>query len=114
MIALLFATALQATAPLVPTGVPNWEILPSADDLKRVYPRRAMRARQSGLAVMRCQVTTTGHLQDCVVLSETPNGYFFGEAVLKLTPKFKLAPLKSDGTSVEGGRIDVPVRFGVE
>jgi protein TonB len=48
--------------------------------------------------------------QDCVVVSETPAGYAFGAATLRLAKYFRLHPATKDGKPIEG-KITVPLHW---
>ena len=74
------------------------------------YPGRAQRMEIGGKAVMNCEVDMEGRFQDCRLVSETPEGYGFGEATLLVAPYFKIKPtLNAAGDPVPGGRIDFPL-----
>jgi protein TonB len=47
-------------------------------------------------------VADGGVLTNCVILSETPEGYGFGDATLKVTKMLKMAPVDSEGRSTAG------------
>ena len=48
---------------------------------------------------------------DCSVASEDPGGYGFGDAALRIARGMRVAPTTSDGRSVEGGHVRVPLTF---
>ena len=87
----------------------NWRRLPTGEELARVYPQKAMEYGKSGKAVMRCKVTPTGDLANCLVISEAPADYGFGGAALELAPYFHLraAPFGPNAS------IEIPVSFDV-
>jgi protein TonB len=106
-------------APLVPPAPPvirnpTWEKLPSADQLARHYPRRALEQELTGRAVIACRVTVRGTVEGCAVSSETPAGAGFGEAAMKLARYFKMSPRTVDGRSVEGGSVSIPIAFRLD
>lgn len=80
-------------------------------DIMRYYPARAEQMAVEGTATITCNVTVAGRLAECVVVSETPPDFGFGEAALKMSPLFKMRPLTREGAAVEGGRVTVPIRF---
>jgi hypothetical protein len=75
---------------------------PSADDMAGLYPELAKRDNLEGRAKFRCVVADGGVLTNCVILSETPEGYGFGDATLKVTKMLKMAPVDSEGRSTAG------------
>jgi protein TonB len=95
---------------------PHWARRPSADDIGRVYPPQARRDSTDGQAEMTCLVAPDGHLRDCAVLHELPEGQGFGAATLKLAPLFRMGwkngppPLAVDGSE---GTVRIPVRFEI-
>lgn len=103
----------SAQAAIVDDDVtePNWLRQPNGDVFSRYYPDRAQRMEVSGRVTMRCRVTESGELTQCQIASETPAGYGFGDAALRLVPYFRLNPLDLDGRAVAGRMITVPVAF---
>lgn len=102
--------ALAATA-LPPVAGPQWAQRPSAKDVLRYYPPRALNLGMSGHATIRCAVTAQGALTACSIIEETPPGWKFGEAVLRLAPAFRLQPQDGAGRSIEGATITIPLTF---
>jgi len=58
-----------------------------------------------------CKVTMEGEMADCSVEQEAPSGEGFGEAALKLMPKFHMRPATKSGVPVEGGVVRIPIQF---
>ena len=120
MLMLLAATMLSVQAPepegaSIPRPVitrPNWVARPSGQDLAAVYPRAAKRARLGGRATLACTVTAQGVLVDCTAKDETPPGAGFGEAALKLAPKFRMSGHSGPGP-FKGGKVRIPITFRV-
>lgn len=90
---------------------PSWLRKPSADQMDRVYPRRAREDGIGGSALLHCTVTVSGDLTGCSVRSESPAGAGFGDAAVKLSRHFRMNPRTVDGTPVGGAQVDIPLRF---
>jgi len=104
-----------APAPARPAVItdPDWVQLPSADDLARFYPDRASRMNVNGDVAMACEVTASGAVSGCTIVTENPPDYGFGDAALKLATLFKMAPRTRNGVPVAGGRVIIPIGFRV-
>jgi len=90
---------------------PQWLRKATGADVGLVYPREAARQNRAGRARIGCSVVATGHLKECTILSEDPEGAGFGAAALKLAPKFQMTPILKDGRSTEGGVVIIPLNF---
>ena len=99
-------------APAVITH-PRWASQPSAAQMERVFPRRALTEGVSGSALMDCLVSASGSLSQCSVASETPRGQGFGRAASSLTQYFRMSPGTVDGQAIDGARVTFTVRFAV-
>lgn len=98
------------TGPVVATILnPHWLHRPS--NLQAYYPRRALQRNVEGVVQLDCRVTTTGNLQ-CVVISESPSGWDFGRAALRIAADHQMTPATRDGVPVEGRyQMRVPFRL---
>lgn len=106
-------SAPAVTTPPRPPAVitnPSWVRQPSADQLMRAYPDRALRAEVGGLATVNCLVQPNGRVADCNLTGETPGGYGFGRAAEGLTRYFQISPRTVDGAAV-GSRVNIAIRF---
>jgi TonB family protein len=61
-----------------------------ADLIAEVYPDRARKLDVEGFAVIRCNAMSQGRLDDCVVDEESPPGFDFGAATLRLVKEGQL------------------------
>ena len=90
---------------------PHWMYQPSGEEFANTYPAAAKNAHLDGRIVMSCKFDAKGYLRDCAVVSETPPGYGFAAAALKLASYFQISPKTCGGRSVEGSRITIPIRY---
>lgn len=90
---------------------PDWMEKPSVDDLEAFYPPHAARHNISGKVTITCKVMADGRLDACVVKEETPPGEHFGEAALKISPKFRMIP--PDDPTAAPAEVTVPLVFQV-
>ncbi len=101
-------------APPTPSVItnPTWLERPNARDFARYYPERALERGQEGRVNLACIVAADG-LIACTVTSEDPAGWGFGEAAIRISRHFRMAPATRDGAATSGGRVNVPIRFNV-
>jgi periplasmic protein TonB len=96
-------------APPVITN-PDWVRKPNGKDFERYYPARALDREKEGRVVLDCLVNENGSI-NCRVSSETPEGWDFGDAALKIARSFQMSPKMVDGSPTSGGRVTVPIVF---
>lgn len=96
-------------APPVITS-PTWIRQPSAEQLMRAYPDRALEAGIGGSATLNCLVQTSGRVTDCRVTRETPANQGFGRAAQGLSRHFQISPRTVNGAA-EGSRVNIGIRF---
>lgn len=106
------AAAIESPRPPAVITNPSWSRQPSADQLLRAYPERAIAASVSGSAALNCLVLPNGSVADCTVTRETPGGYGFGRAALSLSRHFRVNPRTVDGAA-QGSRINIALRFNL-
>ena len=81
---------------------PKWAYQPSVE-----YPRAGMRAPGGeGRVVLACVAGADQSLQDCRIVSETPQGYGFGRSALASAREARLSP-----DARAGAKLQFTVRF---
>jgi len=110
LVSMLSMVVALAAGPPVITN-PQWLRRPDGDDVARHYPIPALRDWVDGEATIGCLVSTTGLLSDCAVIRESPAGYNFGVAALRLSGTLRMKPPKVDGAPVAVAAVRVPITF---
>lgn len=98
------------TRPPLTITRPEWEKIPTPQDVDANFPQQAIKASQSGWGRMRCLVDRDGAMKDCMVVLVTPPGYGFEDAVLRMAPLFRMKLLAADDPAV-GRAVNITVRF---
>jgi TonB family protein len=107
-----YAEESGASPPLMVTD-PDWLSKPSGADLSSLYPDKALSSGISGQVRLKCRTTVSGFLADCFALDESPLGFGFGKAALRMANKFRMKPATHDGVPVGGTSVVVPINFGM-
>lgn len=107
-----------STEPVQPVGPreivgARWVRQPSGAEFETYYPERALERGRSGQVVLDCIVGAHGEIA-CSVISETPQGWGFGNAALQISRYFEMSPQLADGQPTAGGRVRVPIAFRTE
>jgi hypothetical protein len=93
-------------------GVPIWTHLPSALDMAAALPKAASAAHvDAGHVVLGCDVAAGGHLANCTIQKETPEGLGLGAAALALSGQFQVSVWTAEGLPTVGGHVNVPIRY---
>lgn len=96
------------TPPVGPPEITNPRWLRQPRDLARYYPPRALARGVEGQALLNCLVDVRGALE-CSVISETPEGWGFGAAAVRISEDYRMVPAMRDGQAVPGRyRMRVP------
>jgi TonB family protein len=85
--------------------------VPTAQEFFQYYPERARKAGITGRAFIVCTVMQRGTVNNCTLVSETPAGFEFGSAALKLSMLFRMKLTSQDGKSTVGTKVSIPIRF---
>jgi hypothetical protein len=114
---LCFAVGFALFAGMVgPQSVQAKELLdraPNASQMAEALPRKALRAGVSGSALLVCFVRADGQFEKCEVENETPEGFGFGAAALRLGPYYRINMSHPRAKSLIGARIRQPIEFKV-
>ncbi len=99
-------------APPTPRILTNVTYLerPDPEQFVTLYPPRAMAEDVQGRVMLDCIAGSNGRIS-CTVVSEDPPGYGFGEASLRVSRYFRIAPQTSDGRSTAGERLRLPIAW---
>lgn len=107
------STVFAQSSPAVAPPSVQWVQTPSAKLDPLNWPERALRLGRNGEATLRCAHDAAGVLSDCHVVHETPSGYAFGQAAVRMAKAFRLKPTLSDGSALMPGEVTFPVDFNV-
>lgn len=111
--ATILSTATAAAAEPQTISDPDWDTRPTIEMLARAYPVAPMRLRIQGRTSIRCDVSDLGVLENCELLSESPEGMGFGQAALGLAHRFRMKPRTVGGEPVAGGVVRIPISFSM-
>lgn len=110
MLALTASSAFAASKSKDLDTPPDWVRQPDPAGLWAFMPAGAIERGRSGAAVIECEITPQGTLEQCKVLSEKPEGAGFGQAALLAAPSFAMRPALKDGKPV-ASKVRIPLRF---
>lgn len=95
-----------AEAPLI-TGTPQWIERPR---YQPPHPPARTNLPARALVVLDCLISSDGRLR-CLILSEDPPGWGFGQAALRLSRDYRMAPLTVEGQPTAGGHYRLRLPF---
>jgi TPR repeat protein len=75
------------------------------------YPERAYEDEVEGDASIQCRITVTGDFDNCIPVSETPRGYGFGAAVLRMVTGMEIFAPEPEPLKAHAGKL-VQIGFG--
>ncbi|MGZ9101235.1 MAG: energy transducer TonB [Brevundimonas sp.] len=94
------------SGPMILRGATQGEIL-------SIVPPAARAARRAGRASVNCVIRLDQRLDDCRVVSESPEGFGFGQAGVRAAAFFRYRPpMTAAGRPVEGQRVTVFIQMG--
>ena len=93
------------------TVSPRWTRRLSDEEVARVYPEEAQQTGREGDTQVSCRIEPDGHLADCALQSETPTGFGFGKATMKLVGVLQLDMNDGAAKTMAGGKINIPIKF---
>lgn len=94
------------TGPLILRG-------PTQSEILGIVPPGARAARRAGRASVNCLIRLDQRLDDCRVVSETPEGMGFGQAGIRAAAYFRYRPpMTAGGRPIEGQRVTVFIQMG--
>lgn len=93
------AVPARPTSPAVVANVSaDWLRRPTPDEMGRYFPPAATAADQAGKVSLSCRITVLGRADMCSVVSETPEGYGFGAAAIRMASEiFEFTPALRGG-----------------
>lgn len=91
---------------------PIWDRLPTETEMWANFPPRALASRESGAALLECEVGVEGTLEKCTAKPYGGRSELgFTEAALSISKLMRLAPLTRYRMRTAGSFIAVPVQF---
>ena len=115
VVALAGAGAVWAADPTStsPVQKPVWIEKPTLQEMISVYPTAAEKGDVTGMVMMACGIRQDGRLRACTIRQETPAGHGFGQAALKLSPRFRMEATEPDGHPTAGMQVTIPITFAI-
>jgi TonB family protein len=99
--------------PLPPvTRRADWFWRPFPQQLDRFFPDTAMRQEVGGTATVSCTAEVDGKLTGCQMVSESPEGFGFGEATVRASRLYRFIPAVMNGEFVSS-QVRLPIRWSL-
>ncbi len=109
IIAAVTAGFVALVVPHIALAQSKWQVVPLPDAFD--FPQEALDEGLSGSATVSCNATNNGVVETCELVSETPEGYGFGQSALRIVRRGQLIP-SADGQPYRNFQITVP--FGLD
>lgn len=91
-------------------GAVVWLVEPTREEIQRRHPARAAEREQGGQVDLLCRVRNAEGQLGCAIRSETPAGWAFGIAALRVSQLYRIAPTIA-GEATEGRSVPLHVDF---
>jgi protein TonB len=88
----------------------DWIVKPE-DKMPKFNPWRARAKGVSGDVLLHCQVAPDSTARNCRIVHESPGGYGFGEAALKVSRYFRLSPPMVNGAPRYEIWVPIPIAW---
>ena len=88
-----------------------WLDAPSYANVAAAYPAKAREAKLGGRATLDCALNREGRLTACSTITEEPRRQGFAEAAKMLAKEFRATTTTSDGKSIVGAHVQLPMVF---
>lgn len=118
LLAMGVAMLLQGTAPIAPPYDTAFFLeTPSSGRMLRALPEHVRQAlirypRNVDVTIS-CRVDAEGRLNECVVVSASPEWNGIDLWVQRVSKWFRLRPQTSSGPPIEGGVVKIPLHIGM-
>lgn len=92
---------------------PEWIERLSEAQMLPYFPRSAIQLHMNGTAWLACQVDAHNRARRCRILRETPAGYSFGPAAMRMSRLFRIRPPTRDGLPQYDAWVRIQIDFEV-
>lgn len=91
-------------------GPPVWLAQPTPAEVQALHPQRAAVREVGGVVSLACRVRAVSGALECRVRDDRPPGYGFGEAALRVSELYRIAP-EAGGAPTLGRKFELVVDF---